>query len=226
MAEPTPKPKRGAEFWIGVVGLPLSALATFYLLARVLAAPVGPESQAPLGQAAEGALKKARISDLLFYAFAALTVVSAAGVAFSRNIIYSAFSLLLTLLGMGALFVYLSADFLAVTQLLIYVGGVLVLILFAVMLTSHIQDIKISNVSIGLPGGVIAFLATTVLLAVVAVSTPWKVATAGPVERAETAASLGNLFLNEYLLPFEIASLVLLAALIGAVVMARKELVR
>jgi NAD(P)H-quinone oxidoreductase subunit 6 len=208
---------------LGIVGLALAGAATVYFVAKVIASPVGPEATPPLKEATESALGQTRISDLLFFAFAGLTVFSAAGVAFSRNIIYSAFSLLGTLLGIGALFVYLSADFLAVTQLLIYVGGVLVLVLFAVMLTSHIKDIRISNTSIGLAGGVGAFVTTAVLLAVVAVKTPWKVADVLPAA-VPTAAPLGNLFLNEYVLPFEVSSVVLLAALVGAVVTARKDL--
>ena len=72
----------------------------------------------------------------LFYAFAAFTVLSAAGVAFSPNIVYSAFALLGTLFGVAALYVFLAADFVAAAHFLIYIGGVLVLILFAVMLTT------------------------------------------------------------------------------------------
>jgi NADH-quinone oxidoreductase subunit J len=204
------------------VGLAITGLATMYFIVKVVGAPVGPEATPPLKEATEGALSQTRLSDLLFFAFAGISVFSAAGVAFSRNIIYSAFSLLGTLLGIGALFVYLSADFLAVTQLLIYVGGVLVLVLFAVMLTSHIRDIKISNMSVGLGAGVGAFVVTAALLAVVAAKTPWKTAT--PLPEAPTAAALGDLFLGEYLLPFEVSSVVLLAALVGAVVMARKEI--
>ena len=73
---------------------------------------------------------------------AGAVIASAAGVAFARNILHAALSLLFTLLGVGGIFIFLNADFLAVTQLLLYVGGVLVLILFAVMLTSRIRDQK------------------------------------------------------------------------------------
>ena len=220
---PAREPRKiSLETILGVVGLLVVGAGTVYFMVTVLRAPVGPEATPPLKEATEGVLGQTRISDLLFFGFAGLTVFSAMGVAFSRNIIYSAFSLLGTLLGIGALFVYLSADFLAVTQLLIYVGGVLVLVLFAVMLTSHIRDIHISNSSVGLGAGIGAFVVMTVLLILVATKTHWKVADALPA--SATAAPLGNLFLNEYVLPFEISSVVLLAALVGAVVMARKEL--
>lgn len=162
------------------------------------------------------------VADLVFYALAAMTLVGAAGVALSRNILYSAIGLLLGLLGAGSLYVYLAADFVAVTQLLVYIGGVLVLVLFAVMLTSHIRDINVSNTSVGVPAGAVLFLATAAVVVYIAVQTPWAVQ-AAPVA-ASTVAPLGNAFLTRWLLPFEVASLVLLATLVGAIVIARKEL--
>ncbi len=171
------------------------------------------------GSAAEGS---PALSDLVFYVIAAMTVAGAAGVALSRNILYSAIGLLGSLLGAGALYVYLSADFVAVTQLLVYIGGVLVLVLFAVMLTNQIGDVNISNSSFGLPGGVLLFVATAPLLLAVAAGTPWKLRSAPRL--AETTADIGNAFLKQWLLPFELASLILLATLIGAIVIARKEL--
>jgi NAD(P)H-quinone oxidoreductase subunit 6 len=160
--------------------------------------------------------------DVLFYAIAAITVAGAFGVAVSRNILYSALGLLMALLGAGSLYVFLSADFVAVTQLLIYIGGVLVLILFAVFLTSRITDVRISNTSFGQFGGVLLFLATAPVLLAVAALAPWPVRTPAPL--ASTTQAIGDAFLTKWLLPFEIASMVLLATLIGAVVIARKEI--
>ncbi len=158
-----------------------------------------------------------------FWALAGLSVVSAAGVAFSRNILYSSFSLLGTFLGVAGLYVFLSADFLAVAQVLIYVGGVLVLILFAVMLTSRIGDVRISNEAVGVFPATLATVVTTGLMLFIAWMTPWRTG-AQPLSHQPTAAALGELFLTRYLLPFEIASVVLLATLVGAVVVARKEI--
>lgn len=168
------------------------------------------------------ALGRLSLSDAIFWVLAALAVGGAAGVALSRNILYSALGLLMSLLGAGALYVFLSADFVAVTQLLVYIGGVLVLVLFAVMLTAKIGEVNISNASFGVGGGILLFLATSPVLLAVALSVPWRTRPEPPL--AETTARIGNAFLAEYLLPFEVASLVLLATLIGAVVMARKEL--
>lgn len=162
------------------------------------------------------------LTDVLFYALAALTIAGAAGVALSRNILYSSMGLLMALLGAGSLYVFLSADFVAVTQLLVYIGGVLVLILFAVMLTNRITEVNVSNSSFGLFGGALLFISVLpVLLAVVSL-TPWP--TAAPAALAPSTETIGNGFLTKWLLPFEVASLVLLATLIGAVVIARKEI--
>jgi NADH-quinone oxidoreductase subunit J len=164
----------------------------------------------------------AGLTDALFYVIAAMTVLGAAGVALSRNILHSAIGLLMALLGAGSLYVFLAADFVAVTQLLIYIGGVLVLVLFAVMLTNRITEVNVSNSSFGAFGGFLLFVSVApVLLAVVAL-TPWPVRGGAPM--APTTAIIGHAFLTRWLLPFEVASLVLLATLIGAVVIARKEI--
>src|ERR687892_2540129 len=89
------------------------------------------------------------ISTAVFYLIAIITVGSAAIVAFSRNIIYSAFSLLGTFAGVAGLYILLGADFVAAGQVLIYVGGILILILFAVMLTHRITDVQITNRAAG-----------------------------------------------------------------------------
>ncbi len=197
-------------------------LLVFAVAAAAVVAAVGLGGRAVAALPGSATAEGATLSDAVFYVIAAMTVAGAAGVALSRNILYSAIGLLGSLLGAGALYVFLSADFVAVTQLLVYIGGVLVLVLFAVMLTSQIGDVKISNVSFGLPGGVLLFVATAPLLVVVAVGTPWKLRFAPRL--AETTADIGNAFLKQWLLPFELASLILLATLIGAIVIARKEL--
>ena len=162
------------------------------------------------------------IGDLLFYLIAAVTVVSAGGVAFSPNIVYSAFALMGTFMGVAGLYVFLAADFVAVVQVLIYVGGILVLTIFAVMLTHRIADVRISNRSVGaLPSLVIIALVGGVM-GNAALGANWKAVVPGTPQ--PTTYAIGNGFLNEYILPFELASVVLLAALIGAIVLSRKEL--
>jgi NAD(P)H-quinone oxidoreductase subunit 6 len=162
------------------------------------------------------------LGSVVFLLVAAVTLVSAAMVAFSRNIIYSAFSLLGTFAGVAGIYVFLGADFVAGVQVLIYVGGILVLILFAVMLTHRITDVQITNRA---AGRVPALAIVAILLALLVQTireTNW--AKAKEIIYAPTSAQIGDLFLQNYLLPFELASLVLLVALIGAVVLARKEI--
>jgi NADH-quinone oxidoreductase subunit J len=157
----------------------------------------------------------------VFYLLAAITVGSALGVALSRSIVYSAFALMGTLLGVAALFVLLGADFLGVVQLLVYVGGILVLTLFAVMLTHRISDVNVSNRAVGrVPGFLVAGLVLAWMLGV-ARRAEWVERAPGPPE--PTTYGIGHAFLGEYVLPFEVASIVLLAALIGAIVVSRKE---
>jgi len=164
-----------------------------------------------------------RLTDLIFYAFAVMTIGGAAGCAFSRNIIYSAWSLLFAFMGVAGLYVFLGADFPAVAQVLIYVGGILVLILFAIMLTKQIgEDPKLTNAHLALPVGAALAAVTAGTLSYMAVMAPWKL-TAVPSYQPVSAA-LGVAFLTDFLLPFEVASVVLLAALVGAVIIARKEI--
>ncbi|MFO0756687.1 MAG: NADH-quinone oxidoreductase subunit J [Byssovorax sp.] len=163
------------------------------------------------------------LSVVAFLSLAALTLGSAGVVAFSKNIIYSTLALLGTFMGIAGLYITLSADFLAATQILVYVGGTLTLILFAVMLTSRIEDMKVSNPQQGiLPTfGLVSVL--LLVLGKVATQTVWPSEARSAVP---STAKLGHAFLGEYLLPFEVGSVVLLAAMIGAVVLARRAVKR
>jgi len=157
-----------------------------------------------------------------FYLIAGLTVGGALGVALSRNVVYSAFALMGALLGTAGLYALLSADFLAVVQILVYVGGILVLTLFAIMLTHQIADVKISNRSVGrLPAALILGVVGAGM-GLALFRAPWKMADPGAA--SPTTYGIGQSFLTDYLLPFELASVVLLTALVGAIVLSRKEI--
>jgi len=156
---------------------------------------------------------------LVFYGLAALILGGAAGVAFSRNLLRSAFLLLASLTGTAGLYLYVGADFVGVIQILIYVGGILVLLLFAVLLTHRIGDVAVTNRALGRMAALPVAAVVAVLLVVSALETAWPrtEAVASP-----TTARLGDAFLREDLLPFELVSLVLLMALVGAMVIARR----
>ena len=159
---------------------------------------------------------------VIFYLVAAVTVVFAAIVAFSRNIVHSAFSLVGTFGGVAGIYVLLGADFVAAVQVLIYVGGILVLILFAVMLTHRIAEVQVTNRSVGRIPALIAAGILFLILVQTILETRW--VKAKETGYLPTTAQIGDLFLQDYLLPFELASVVLLVALIGAVILSRKEI--
>jgi NADH-quinone oxidoreductase subunit J len=160
-------------------------------------------------------------STFIFYLFALFTVGTAAFVVFTKNVVYAAFSLLGTLFGVAGLYIFLHADFLAAIQVLIYVGGILILIIFGVMLTHKVMDVELRLKTIQVFPSFLALVLLVVVLVTVAVETRWP---AGPPEQvASTTKGIGELIMNEYLLPFEVVSVLLLMALVGAAVLARRE---
>jgi len=165
------------------------------------------------------------LKTFIFYGFALITIASALVVVTVRNIVHAAFSLMVTLFGVAGLYVFLQADFLAATQVIVYVGGILVLILFGVMMTSGRLEMRI-HIERGqlLLGGVIALALLMMLLTVIANTSVWKNLTDDGTELPPTTERIGELILNgPFLLPFEVASVILLVALIGATLISRKE---
>ena len=159
---------------------------------------------------------------IIFNVFVLLTVVPCFWVALSSNIVHAAFSLLVTLFGVAGLYVMLGADFIGVVQVIVYIGGILVLIIFGVMMT---QRGELLPLSIQLPGKIFgAVLTGVILVALILVATRslWPVA---PFlgEPQPTSEAIGDLLLGKYLVPFEIASVLLLAALVGAVLIVRRS---
>ncbi len=159
-------------------------------------------------------------ADLIFYALAALTLVPALWVVGSPNIVHAGFNLLLTLLGVAGLFAWLGADFLAVAQLMVYIGGVLVLVLFTVMMTRVPQAREAdSGAKRAILPGLFA-LGVLVVLLLVATGTHW--GAPALTDAQPTTAEIGANFMTSYIFPFEYVSLVLLAALIGAAILIRE----
>lgn len=155
----------------------------------------------------------------VFYLVAALTVASALGVVLTRNILYAALFLVVSFAGVAAVFVLLNADFLAAVQLLIYAGAIAVLIIFAIMMTHNPSRGGNSNEQ-RWPAFILAGLMLAVLLGG-ATATVWPLSSLAPLEA--TTAPLGKLLLNEYVLPFEVVSVLLVVAMIGAIVISRED---
>jgi NADH-quinone oxidoreductase subunit J len=157
---------------------------------------------------------------IIFYTFAALVIVSAGLVVYGKNLVHSAFALLATFFGVAGFYVLLGADFLAGAQILIYVGGILILLLFGVMLTHRIYDLSLKTETFQVvPGAAVALVVFATLVALI-YRTPWR--SAGIiVEEATTTRFIGRAFMTTYILPFEAASILLLLALIGAAMLVR-----
>ncbi|GAB4289180.1 MAG: NADH-quinone oxidoreductase subunit J [Oscillatoriaceae cyanobacterium] len=158
-----------------------------------------------------------------FGLLALMMIGSALGVVLLSNIVHSAFLLGGVFISMAGLFLLLNADFVAAAQVLIYVGSVNVLILFAIMLVNKGEEFKpFPNAWIrkGLTAVVCAGLFA--LLAGMVFSTPWAL---GPVPPAgyNSTEAIGQHFFSDFLLPFELASVLLLIAMVGAIVLARRE---
>jgi NADH:ubiquinone oxidoreductase subunit 6 (subunit J) len=177
------------------------------------------------------------LAQVLFYIMAFVVVASALFVASSKNLVRSIFMFFITLFGLAGLYVLVLADFVAVTQIVIYVGGVLVLILFAFMLSGKetlgiLQQQKGKFISLSkLPAILFALLFFVVMLNVIlktdADNLPWiKQATAANAIIKPNDLMTDNIGINlmtRYLLPFEAISILLMVALVGAAHLARKE---
>ncbi len=156
----------------------------------------------------------------MFYMFAALTIASAGVMVFSRSVIYSAVGLLFTFFGVAGIYVLLAADFVAVAQVMIYVGGILVLLLFGVMLSQRVTGVNMRTETLQtVPAAIVAVGVLFILFRVIS-KTEWLVKAKTTFE--PTTAKLGTLLMTDYLIPFEIVSVLLLGALIGAAFIARK----
>jgi NADH-quinone oxidoreductase subunit J len=139
----------------------------------------------------------------------------------SRNLLHSALWLIASFFGITGVFILLQAEFLAVVQVLIYIGAISMLIIFAIMLTRRIMDPQQPrfNSQWGIVGGFAALL--FVGLAAVVTRVAWPVA-AGEVP-ADAIAQLGVDFVGIYAVPFEVASVLLVVAMIGAIIIARER---
>jgi NADH-quinone oxidoreductase subunit J len=153
------------------------------------------------------------IVKILFYFFMVMAAGSALAIVFSKSVFKSALSLLVTLLSAAGLYVLAFAEFVAVTQILVYAGGVLVLILFGIMLTSKISGEALVVEHKRLFSGTVVATGFFVLL-VTSLVTPPDANNMIP----ESTRDIGFALFSEYMLPFEIAGLLLLVALVGAAV--------
>ncbi len=158
-------------------------------------------------------------SIVAFWLLAVLTVGSAVAVAAVRDLIRAVVLLITSFLGVAGLYITLSADFVAVVQVLIYAGAISVLMLFAIMLTPQASRDN-AETFFQIPGLLLAGV-VTFTIGIISLETDWSV-----VEREgfeETASEIGEALLSTYVLPFEIAAVLLLVAMLGAIVLVHPE---
>ena len=167
---------------------------------------------------------------VLFYIFAAVAVISAILVITRKNVVHSAVCLAATLLSVAGIFLTLHAEFLAGVQVIVYVGGILVLFVFVIMLISVEKAIHEKQFSKGWFVGLFVSLLLIAELVFVVTRGKDSLVLAQPVEPAQSALGLtgntqlvGEALYTNYLLPFEIASILLLVAIVGAVALAKRK---
>ena len=189
------------------------------------------------------------VQDIVFWILSLMAIVGSLGVVLVSNLFRAALLLIVVFVAVAGMFILLSAEFLAVVQILIYVGAIAILIIFAVMLTRDVQRGNLPN-RMHIPAAVFAALLFTALVAV-AVDTKWDFLPAEHQERVELVqvsavpiitdevlndeglslqeqeeiqgSGLADLLISDYVLPFEAVSVLLLAALIGALVLVRPD---
>ena len=162
------------------------------------------------------------ILPVLIFAFASLVTLGAAiAVVTNKNILHSAYYLILAFVGVAAIYVMLEAPFIAVVQILVYIGAIAILVIFAIMLTRKLMSKEMEQQNAQWIPSALGALALFVVLGWIVYTAGWPVHD-GTVP-AEPITQLGEDLLTTYLVPFEIASVLLLAALVGAILIGREK---
>ncbi|MFC2056117.1 NADH-quinone oxidoreductase subunit J [Chloroflexota bacterium] len=159
--------------------------------------------------------------DIAFWLLAVVGIAAALTVVLLRNVFRAALALILCFLTVAGVYITLSADFLAAVQILIYVGGISILVILAIMLTREVQRGSPSN-KLRIPAFIVAILFLGVMIFAL-VNTPWQVSTEPPLE--PTTSVLAGMLLGEggFILAVEVAAALLLAAILGAIVLVREK---
>jgi len=155
----------------------------------------------------------------------AAVLLSALGVVLLKNVVYSAFLLGGSFISMAGLYFLLNADFVAAAQVLVYVGAINVLILFAIMLVNKREEYDaVKGSELRNAATALVCIGLFSLLGIMVVSTPWAISSE-PAAGDGSIVTIGLHFFSDFLLPFELVSVLLLMALIGAIVLARREFI-
>lgn len=162
------------------------------------------------------------LNDAAFFLLAVVTAGSALGVVTSRNIVYSALLLVVTFLGVAGLYFQMNAGFIGLVQILIYGGAISVLIIFAIMLVMDVEPRRTNPPSPSLLrrlGGIFVSILLVITVGAAIWFTHWPLA--GGTAGADEIAVLADLMLGKYVVAFEIAAVLLLVAIVGAIILAK-----
>ena len=163
------------------------------------------------------------MTTILFHAFIILTAGAGLVMAISRNIVYAAFLLFVVLLGVAGLYIFAAAEFLAVSQVIVYVGGTLIVVIFGVMLTAKMREMRPQTEFVNLiPGALLSVALFLVLLFMIRESGVLKTNEVAARAVVDNTRQVGIATLTDYLLPFELVSILLLTVLVGAAYLSRK----
>ncbi len=184
-----------------------------------------PNAQCPINKGFKIVNLAEGVQLVSFGILSVMMIGGALGVVLFSNIVYSAFLLCGVFTSIAGLYLLLNADFVAAAQILIYVGAVNVLILFAIMLVNKREDFRtIPNAWVRQVATAVVCAGLFALLGTMVVSTPWAiVATTGAPPAESSIVTIAKHFFTDYLLPFELASVFLLMAMVGAIVLARRD---
>lgn len=160
--------------------------------------------------------------NILFFAFSAMIIIPIVYMVFSKNIIRSAFAFTISLLGLAAIYVLLNSEFMAVVQILIYAGGIVVLLIFGVMLSKRSKESGVVTSHHQLLSGGLIFISLLVfiVLAIFKSNPSWNETIVSPLNQTK---QVGILYLTDHLVAFELIAFLLLIALVGAAFLAKKS---
>ena len=159
------------------------------------------------------------MSEIIFFFIALSTCVFAVLTVTSRHVFHSAVWLALCLMSVASVYFYLDAEFIGVIQILVYIGGIITLFIFAIKLTAHTGDTTIQQTNEQVPISIIVSVVFFCLLFKIISSHPWAANSSGPVSLS--LKQIGESLMTVYVLPFEFISLLLLGAMIGAIVIGK-----
>jgi len=158
---------------------------------------------------------------IIFVLSSLITLGAAVAVVTNRNILHSAFYLILAFVGVASIYVMLEAPFIAVVQVLVYIGAIAILIVFAIMLTRRLMSKDLVQVNAQWGWALFGAVGSFVVLGWIAYSVQWPVSV--QTVPADSITLIGEELLSTYVIPFEIASVLLLAALVGAIIIGRER---